>query len=239
MDLRLGNCLDTEIGLSTIKDKSIDMILCDLPYGITDNKWDNTLNVNYLFEQYNRIIKDNGVIALFAVQPFATDLINAYRKNFRYEIIWDKHNGTDFFNCRKKPIRNHENILIFYKKQPTYNPQKTKADKIHNKIDRIRNEPDKCSNWDHFKIIDRKADTGTRYPKTILKITRQMGLHPTQKPVALCEWLIKTYTNENELVLDNTFGSGTTAVACKNTNRKFIGYEINEDYYKKAIERLE
>jgi site-specific DNA-methyltransferase (adenine-specific) len=441
-------------GLSTIPDKSIDMILCDPPYAITANKWDKPLDLVKMFKEYDRIIKDNGAIVLFGNQPFTTDLINAYRKNFKYSLVWDKNFGTDFFNCNRKPLKSHEDIivfykknptynaqmeegkpykmksvgehvsttgmtktrtqhtlnnkgtrfpksvikvdyteddeyemeehkdiLIFYKKQPTYNPQKEEgkpytANRIgcvsssgiqrtgtknedgkrfpksvikvdyteddeyemeehediivfykkqptynpqkeegkpytikgkkgdipfsglgeHRVLDRttIENngtrfpksvikvdytEDDEYEMEEHEDIIvfykkqptynpqkeegkpykahrkqidipymqDRnfrfteiiENKDGTRFPKSILKFKRETGKHTTQKPVKLCEWLIKTYTNEGETVLDNTMGSGTTGVACINTNRKFVGFELDEKYFNVAKERIE
>jgi site-specific DNA-methyltransferase (adenine-specific) len=363
------------------------MILCDPPYAITANKWDKPLDLVKMFKEYDRIIKDNGAMVLFGNQPFTTDLITAYRKNFKYSLVWDKNFGSDFFNCNRKPMKSHEDILIFYKKQPTYNPQKEegkpynndygsrqwikeglaigkngypyKADTTHNtnlrfpksviKVDYTEDDeyemeehediivfykkqptynPQKeegkpytikgkkgdipFSGLGEHRVLDRttienngtrfpksviKVDyteddeyemeehediivfykkqptynpqkeegkpyknfnengclgtvgqqikrinfenNGTRFPKTVLKFKRETGKHTTQKPVKLCEWLIKTYTNEGETVLDNTMGSGTTGVACINTNRKFVGFELDEKYFNVAKERIE
>jgi site-specific DNA-methyltransferase (adenine-specific) len=375
------DCLG-EQGLSTIADKSIDMILCDPPYAITANKWDKPLDLEKMFKEYDRIIKDNGAIVLFGNQPFTTDIINAYRKNFRYSLVWDKNMGTDFFNCNRKPLKSHEDIIVFYKNKPTYNPQKEegkpynnnygnrkwkkeglaigkdgyphKADETHSttlrfpksviKVDYTEDDEyemeehediivfykkqptynpqkeegkaynktmqgKKCSSSgidrhtercindgtrfpksvikveytdddeyameEHEDIIVfyKKQPTynpqkeegkpyknlnengclgtvgqqikrinfennGTRFPKTVLKFKRETGKHTTQKPVKLCEWLIKTYTDEGQTVLDNTMGSGTTGVACVNTNRKFIGFELNEKYFETSQERI-
>lgn len=301
------NCLG-EQGLCTIPSASIDLILCDPPYAITANKWDKPLDLDKMFKEYDRIIKDNGAIVVFGNQPFTTDLINAYRKNFRYSLVWDKNQGTDFFNCNKKPLKSHEDILIFYKSKPTYNPQKEEGKPYSNngkgkvstvgddaKFERraVTNldgkrfpksvikvdytEDDEYEMEEHEDIIvfykkqptynpqkeegkpyERKRgnkgtlshyggvnehttieSTGTRFPKSILKFKRETGKHTTQKPVKLCEWLIKTYTNEGETVLDNTMGSGTTGVACKNLGRKFIGFELDEKYFKTAEERIQ
>lgn len=381
MKLYNTDCLG-EDGLCKIADKSIDMILCDPPYAITANKWDKPLDLAKMFLEYDRIIKDNGAIVMFGNQPFTTDLINAYRKNFRYSLIWDKNFGSDFFNCNKKPLKSHEDIIVFYKKQPAYNPQKeegkpytikgkkadipfpglgenrvldrttidnegtrfpksvikvdyTEEDEYHmeehediivfykkqptynpqmgegkpykdsrtgeyvsttgmrktrtehtlnNKGTRFPKsiikvdytEDDEYHTEEHEDIIVffkkqptynpqkeegkpykvnarnshtshlgrnyEKLDINTmkegRFPKSILKFKRETGKHTTQKPVKLCEWLIKTYTNEGETVLDNTMGSGTTGVACVNTGRRFIGYEMDTKYYEVAKERI-
>jgi site-specific DNA-methyltransferase (adenine-specific) len=377
MELYNEDCLGDN-GLCKIADKSIDMILCDPPYAITANKWDNPLDLEKMFKHYDRIIKDNGAIVLFGNQPFTTDIINAYRKNLRYSLVWDKNLGTDFFNCNRKPLKSHEDIIVFYKKQPTYNPQKEEGQKHYKNIrkpidishmqDRnfrfsevIENKdgtrypksvikveytehdeyemeehediivfykkqptynPQKeegkpynktmqgecCSSSGVNRLTERNINDGTRfpksvikveytehdeyemeehediivfykkqptynpqkeegkpynrgerkenasnsgikrlsqtqategrYPKSILKYKRETGKHTTQKPVKLCEWLIKTYTNEGETVLDNTMGSGTTGVACKNTGRKFIGFELDKKYFETAKERL-
>lgn len=225
------DCLG-DLGMKQIEPKSIDMILCDPPYAITANNWDKGLNLEMLFKEFDRVIKDNGAIVLFGNQPFTTDLINAYRKNFRYSLVWDKNLGTDFFNCNRKPLKSHEDILIFYKKQPTYNPQKEEG------------KPYKATRSGFVSSIGQQLtkptinEDGTRFPKSILRFSRETGKHTTQKPVKLCEWLIKTYTNEGETVLDATMGSGTTGVACMNTNRQFVGYETDKDYFKTACERI-
>jgi site-specific DNA-methyltransferase (adenine-specific) len=235
MDLKLGDCLGEE-GLCTLADKSVDMILCDLPYGITANKWDKGLDLNALFQEYNRVIKDNGAIVLFGSQPFTTDLISANRKYFRYELIWEKQQGSDFFNAKKKPLRAHENILVFCKQgRPCYYPQMREGTPYTDKRKRTLYVPNIGTSIEQNYV---KVNKGERFPISIFKCSKEQGKHTTQKPVALCEWLIKTYTNEGDLVLDNTFGSGTTAVACKNTNRRFVGWEKEETYYKIALERL-
>ena len=241
--IKQGDCLEL---MKEIPDKSIDMILCDLPYGTTSCKWDVVIPFEPLWEQYNRIIKDNGAIVLFGSQPFATDLINSNRTYFRYELIWDKEFGTDIFMANKKPLTSHENIIIFYKKQPNYNPQMTLADK-KNMRDRQKNYKKGCKDsiYGKQKSYISKKDEKLRYPKSIYTHSNQQGeihrskrLHPTQKPVALLEYLVKTYTNEGDVVLDNCMGSGSTGVACINTNRDFIGYELNEEYFSIAQNRL-
>ena len=231
IDLRHGDCLEL---MKDIEDKSIDMILCDLPYGNTRNKWDSIIPLESLWEQYNRVIKDNGAIVLFSQQPFTSILVTSNRKYYRHEWIWEKEQGTGFLNAKKMPLKNHENILVFYKKAPTYNPQM-----------RLGFKPYKTKKGHHGSNYgqDKGALTessGERYPLTVVKFSRDKDkLHPTQKPVELLEYLIKTYTNEGEVVLDNTMGSGSTGVACVNTNRNFIGIELNEEYFNIAKERIE
>lgn len=233
-----GDCL-TEMKL--IKDKSIDMILCDLPYGQTArNKWDVVIPFDLLWLEYSRIIKNNGVIILFANGMFTADLMNSNKKLWRYNLIWEKTTVTGFLNAKKMPLRCHEDICIFYKKQPIYNPQKTfgnkrKTSKAESKINCINTK-----NYGKHGLTD--YDSTERYPKSILKFKtdkQKSSLHPTQKPVLLLEYLIKTYSNDGDIVLDNAMGSGSTCVACVNTGRKFIGIEINEDYYNIAKERIE
>ena len=225
-----GDCLEI---MRDIPDKSIDMILCDLPYGKTRNKWDSIISLDKLWEQYNRIIKDNGAISLFAQTPFDKVLGVSNLKMLRYEWIWEKEQGTGFLNAKKMPLKNHENILIFYKKPPIYNPQMKKGKPYT--LER------NTYTVNYGKQVDmvRTENTGERYPLTILKFKRDKEkLHPTQKPVALLEYLIKTYTNEGEIVLDNCMGSGSTGVACLNANRKFIGIELDENYYNIACNRI-
>lgn len=222
------DCLE---GMKRIPDKSVDMILCDLPYGTTACKWDAIIPLEKLWEQYERVIKDNGAIVLTASQPFTSTLVSSNYKKFRYEWIWEKNQGVNFLLAKKQPLKVHENILIFYKRMPNYNPQmetgkpytsgKGDSGEVTNKVKKIQTK-----------------NKGTRYPKTVQKIKREFGLHPTQKPVTLFEYLIKTYTNEGETVLDNCMGSGTTAIACINTNRNYIGFELDEQYYEASIDRI-
>ena len=235
-----GDCLEV---MKDIPDKSIDMILCDLPYGTTACKWDITIPFEPLWEQYERIIKDNGAIVLFGRQPFTSDLISSNKKIFRYEIIWDKKTGTDFAQANNKPITVHENMAIFYKKKVNYNriddqgfkPYSDKRSKKQSSELGAKG----CVNREPFE------NKTTRTPTTIRQVFpdnrkgKGSSLHPTQKPVELCDWLIKAYTNEGETVLDNCMGSGTTGVACKNLNRKFIGIELDEKYFNIAKERIE
>lgn len=228
------DCLE---GMKYIDDKSIDMILCDLPYGTTACKWDTIIPFDKLWNQYNRVIKDNGAILLFAQTPFDKVLGCSNIKNLRYEWIWEKEQGTGNLNANKMPLKKTENILVFYKKLPTYNPQMTEGSAYTIKRNYNDNEIfGKTGTKDGYVT----KNTGMRYPTNLIKFNRELQnrFHPTQKPVALCEYLIKTYTNECELVLDNCMGSGTTAIACINTNRNYIGFEIDKDYYNGATERL-
>lgn len=232
--LYLGDCLDI---MKDIADQSIDMILCDLPYVLTNLEWDSKIPLDILWIQYNRIIKDNGNIVLFSKQPFTTILNNSKLRYFRYELIWCKQQATNPLcaNIRIMPI--HENISVFYKKLGVYNPQiiygknPYKAFKGHNSIGEIYNKA---------QSVHRPCNDGSRYPTSVLFFNNSKeGLHPVQKPVALCEYLIKTYTNENMVVLDNCMGSGTTGIACIKTKRKFIGIEKEEKYFNIAKQRIE
>ena len=222
------DCLE---GMKKIPDKSVDMILCDLPYGITRNKWDSVISLDKLWEQYNRIIKDNGAIVLTAQTPFDKVLGVSNLKMLKYEWIWTKYSGTGHLNAKKMPMKNHENILVFYKKLPTYNPQMTKGTPYTQKSGKA------SSNYNPQERVT-TVNEGYRYPLTVQRFNNERGLHPTQKPVALFEYLIKTYTNEGETVLDNCMGSGTTAIAAINTNRNYIGFELDEEYYNLANERI-
>lgn len=257
--LLLGNCLDLMCG---IPDGSVDMVLADLPYGTTHCKWDTVIPFPPLWEQYERVIKDNGAILLFSAQPFTTDLITSNRALFRYEIIWEKTQKTGFFNAKKMPLRAHENICVFYKKLPTYNPQMQTLSEEYIKehlvpLGRTRRNSDfKKTNGGAFgKVSKQKAekwaytDDGTRFPTDVIKFSNWNGtlfgkgqgnkaVHPTRKPTAILEYLIRTYTNEGETVLDNTMGSGSTGVACVNTRRNFIGMELELNYFNIAQERI-
>lgn len=229
-----GDCLEK---MKNISDKSIDMILCDLPYGTTACKWDTVIPFKPLWEQYNRIIKDNGAIVLFGSEPFSSVLRMSNIKDYKYDLKWQKDQGSDFMLAKKKPLKDYEDIAVFYKKQPTYNPQMRDGFKEWTKKDSGNNIIGHLDKQEKAQI--KQSIGNKRYPISILKFNRiRNGLHPTQKPVELLEWLIKTYTNENEVVLDNTMGSGSTGAACMNTNRKFIGIELEESYFNIAKERL-
>jgi site-specific DNA-methyltransferase (adenine-specific) len=233
-----GDCLDI---MSNIKDNSIDMILCDLPYGTTACKWDSVIPFEKLWEHYKRIIKPNGAIVLNASQPFTSKLISSNYEMFRYEWIWEKTQGTGHLDAKKRPLKAHENVCVFYKKQPTYNFQKTYGHE--RKVSSAKHKRNsKFSEIYHKQATHTEYDSTERYPRSVLKFStdrQKYSLHPTQKPVALCEYMIKTYTNEGELVLDNCIGSGTTAIAAIRTNRNWIGIEKEEKYYKIAEERIE
>ena len=232
MELKLGECLDK---LTEISDASVDMILTDLPYGSTACSWDSIIPLDKLWEQYNRVAKENAAMVFTAAQPFTTILASSNIENFRYEWIWEKHQGTNPMNAKIMPLKSHENILVFYKTKPTYNPQMTKGTPYGG----FKSETSTIGEvYGKAKSVHRNNPEGTRYPKTILKFKQEKGLHPTQKPVPLMEYLIKTYTNEGDVVLDSTMGSGTTGVACLNTSRKFIGIEKDPIYFQKAQERI-
>lgn len=235
IDLLQGDCLDL---MKDIPDGSIDMILADLPYGTTRNKWDTIIPFGPLWEQYERVIKDRGAIVLTAQTPFDKILGASNLNLLKYEWIWDKKLGSGSLNAKKVPLKRHENILVFYKKAPTYNPQMRKG-KYRNKS---TSKP--SSNSGNYGEIKHLKDNynDDYYPTSILEFSNanvRGRLHSTQKPVPLMEYLIKTYTNEGETVLDNVMGSGTTGVACKNLNRNFIGMELDEDYFNIAKERIE
>jgi len=231
-----GDCLDI---MPDIPDKSIDMILCDLPYGTTVCKWDTIIPFEPLWKQYKRIIKDNGAIVLTASQPFTTVLISSNLEMFKYEWIWIKDKPSNFMLAKKQPLKYHENILIFYNQLPKYNPQMEKRlekDKRKNKPRLNKNNI--CGTELYCK--ESKGNNDYIYPKSYQKINKERGKgeHPTQKPVALFEYLIKTYTNKGDLVLDNCAGSGTTGVACKNLGRDYILIEKEEKYVEIARRRV-
>lgn len=231
--LFLGDCLEI---MNEINSRSVDMVLCDLPYGTTRNRWDSIIDINKLWEQYLRVIKTNGVIALTAVQSFSSQLVMSQPKLFKYDLIWEKTIASGQLNVNKQPLRLHESILIFYKSQPTYNQQLTIGTPYN--INRKVNFKGEGYNKQKDSY---KNNNGFRHPTSILKFSnpRIKGGHPTQKPIALFEYLIKTYTNDGDTVLDNCIGSGTTAVAAIRTNRRFIGIEISEEYCKMAKKNTE
>lgn len=243
-----GDCFDI---MATIPDKSIDMILCDLPYGVTArNKWDSVIDLDKLWEQYNRIIKDNGAIILFGQGMFTAKLMISNAGMWRYNLIWEKTQPTGFLNAKRMPMRNHEDICVFYKKAPTYNPQKTLGHIRKTSTAEHKRQCKMSTDYSGHELKD--YDSTERYPLSVVKIplesdsiitfskdTQKEALHPTQKPVALCEYLIRMFSNEGDTILDNCMGSGTTGVACINTNRKFIGIEKEPDIYDTAKNRLE
>ena len=234
------DCLE---GMRNITDKSIDMILCDLPYGTTVCKWDEVIPLDILWTEYSRIIKESGVIVLTGAQPFTSRLVMSNLKDFRYEIIWEKDRPSNPLVANKRIMPQHENILIFYKKQPTYNPQKVI------RLDKNKRKPDldlKNSHKTETKgnaILNRSIYNADNYrhPYSIYfaPCVKNGAIHPTQKPVKLFEYLIRTYTNIGDIVLDNCIGSGTTAIACLNCNRNFIGFEKEIKFYDLAVDRIE
>ena len=227
-----GDCLEVMKG---IKDKSIDMILCDLPYGTTACKWDEIISFEPLWEQYKRVIKDNGAIVLFASQPFTSKLIMSNINMFKYELIWEKPQGVDPFMSKIRPLNNIEEIIIFSKKKESYYPQKTIGKPYHI----VRDKKQRLEQTKNTVMKETETiNLGDRLPKRILKFNQERGLHPTQKPTALLEYLIKTYTLEGELVLDNTAGSMSTAIASINTNRDFIMIEKDDKYFEIGAERI-
>lgn len=241
IELWNGDCL---VLMNDIADKSVDMILCDLPYGTTKCSWDVVIPFDELWNQYNRIIKENGTIVLFGSEPFSSMLRQSNLKHYKYDLYWVKEKPTNFMQLKRRFGKLTENICVFYKRQCTYNPQMVKHE---GKL--VTNKPSErnakfrsvvASNSPSQKIMPYK-DTGYRYPCDLLKFNREkLGstLHPTQKPVALLEYLIKTYTNPGETVLDNCMGSGSTGVACVNTGRRFVGIELEQKYFDIAVQRI-
>ena len=231
-ELWQGDCIEL---MKQIPDGSIDCIIADLPYGTTACKWDSIIPFEPLWEQYNRIIKDSGAIVLFGSEPFSSQLRMSNLKMYRYDWIWEKTKATLFTQCKKRPLNANENILVFYKKQPTYNPQMSVGVPY-----KARKKIKQSDEWAFGTV--RNDNNGTRYPRTVIRFKsgdRDGKCHPTQKPVALLEYLVKTYTNEGDVVLDNCMGSGSTGVACVNTNRHFIGIELDEGYFNIAKKRIE
>tara|TARA_R110002012_G_scaffold293324_1_gene488981 strand:+ start:316 stop:1059 length:744 start_codon:yes stop_codon:yes gene_type:complete len=226
--------------MKEIQDNSIDAVITDPPYGTTACKWDSVIPFKPMWEQLNRITKPNGAIVLFGSEPFSSALRMSNIKNYKYDLIWNKIRASGFLNANKIPLKQHENISLFYKKLPTYNPQKY-IDKPYDKTK--YNGQYKEQNVLGSLVTKTSINNGERFPKSILKFSqdwsRQQQIHPTQKPVALMEYLIKTYTDENETVLDFTMGSGTTGIACINTNRKFIGIELDNKYFEVAKKRID
>ena len=234
-----GDCLEL---MKHIPNGSIDMILCDLPYGTTACKWDTLISFEPLWEQYERIIKPNGAIVLTASQPFTSALVMSNPKLFRYEWIWHKNMGGNFMAATKQPMKQHENVLIFYKKFGTYNF--IKEDRMQSGLYRVRSSPVKGGGAKEESVYGERKRTikkydDKRFPQSVQFFNVERGFHSTQKPIKLFEYLIKTYTNENDLVLDNTAGSGTTAIACLNTNRQFIVMEKEQKYYDIILKRVE
>jgi DNA modification methylase len=240
IQLYKGDCLEV---MKNISDNSIDAIITDPPYGTTACKWDSVIDFDLMWEQLNRIIKPNGAIVLFGSEPFSSALRMSNIKNYKYDWIWDKTQSTSFGLAKKQPMRTYETISVFYKKQCVYNPQMTPKKRIVD--DRNWKSDGKSENGNFSSKEKHKFVRKESYPKNIININstnkecnNTKRLHPTQKPLELMEYLISTYTNEGELVLDFTMGSGSTGVACKNTNRSFIGIEKDENYFKIAEQRI-
>jgi site-specific DNA-methyltransferase (adenine-specific) len=233
MQLFNDDCLKV---LPTIPDKSIDLILTDPPYGTTQCKWDSIIPFEPMWNQLKRVIKDNGCIALFGSEPFSSNLRMSNINNYKYDWIWQKQQGTNPLSVNYMPLKDYEIISIFYKTKPTYNPQMSfgKPYKAYKSTIKKIGEV-----YGGQKSQHRDNPKGSRFPKMVLYFKTERGLHPTQKPVTLLEYLIKTYTNENDTVLDFTMGSGSTGVACKNLNRRFIGIELEKNYFKIAKDRIE
>lgn len=223
-----ADCLEAML---LIPDGSVDMVMCDLPYGTTQNKWDSVIPFEPLWEQYKRICK--GAIVLTAMQPFTSALVMSNTSVFKYQWVWRKPNGTGFLNAKKQPLRNHEDVLVFYARQPTYNPQFSEGKSYRQK------QGSRSNNYGAVRDGYETVNTGTRNPLTVVDFNQSdKKVHPTQKPVALMEYLIRTYTNHGDTVLDNCMGSGTTGVACENTGRKFIGIERDPTYFSIAAHRI-
>ena len=231
ISLLQGDCLEL---MKDIPDGSVDMVLTDPPYGTTQCKWDSIIDLPLMWEQLKRVVKPNGAIVMTASQPFTTTLISSNIKQFKYNWVWNKRQGTGFLNAKKQPLRSCEDVVVFYKKQPVYNPQMRLGFTPYV----CKQGGTKTENYGKQSGAITKSD-GSRYPLTLLEFARDKSkIHPTQKPIDLMEYLIKTYTNEGEIVLDFAMGSGTTGVACKNLGRSFIGMELDKDYFGIASKRI-
>jgi len=234
VDLRLGDCLEV---MKTIEDNSIDAIITDPPYGTTQCKWDSVIPFVPMWEQLNRIIKPNGAIVLFGSEPFSSALRMSNIKNYKYDWVWDKKKAMNFLNAKKQPMKYHEIISVFYNQQCSYYPVKTTGHKLRTSFRKKSHQAEVYGKMDK----DNSYQSSERYPKSIQVFstdTQNSSLHPTQKPVSLIQYLIKTYTKEKETVLDFTMGSGTTMVGCLNLNRNGIGIEKDEAYFKIADKRI-
>lgn len=240
------DCLDL---LKSLADKSVDLFFQDLPYGVTQNDWDKPVNLAELWPEWERVGKENAAFVFTASQPFATDLINSNRKLFKYDLVWEKSIATGFLNANRMPLRNHELILVFYKKLPIYNPQKfIVAGRSSFKKQRKQEIRNNC--YGDFKNTDSGNKDGSRFPLSVFNVpyensffdssfdTVQQMIHPTQKPIGLPRYFIKTYSNPGDTVFDGFSGSGSTAMACINEGRNFIGAELNKEYFDKAAKRI-
>lgn len=238
IDLRQGDCLEL---MQDIPDGRIDMILCDLPYGTTDCKWDTVIPFDLLWEQYNRIVKKNGAVVLFGSEPFSSLLVTSNIKAYKHDWVWQKNAGSNFGCVKFQPMREHEGVFVFCNGKLNYSPimqERAESGKARvKKPIKYNTKTDVYSATLHNEIISKRPDL--RYPSSIQKFNRERGFHPTQKPVALLEYLVKTYTNEGDTVLDNCMGSGSTGVACVNTGRRFIGMELDPAYFGIAEKRIQ
>lgn len=239
-ELHLGDCLEV---MKSIPAGSVDLILCDLPYGVTALEWDKALPINELWDNYRRVLKENGAVILTAINPFAASLIVSNPSWFRYEWVWEKTSAKGHLSAKVRPLRAHELVLVFSPKQTTYNPQKWQIEEAK----RTKRKTLTMTGSDGAYGVERKQrklDDGSRFPRSVIKFgnapskVAANNFHPTQKPVDLMEYLIRTYTNEGETVMDNCMGSGTTGVACMNTGRRFIGIEMDAGYFQVAQGRI-
>jgi len=234
-----GDCLEL---MKEIPIGSIDMILCDLPYGTTACKWDAVIPFDKIWKHYERVIKLNGAIVLTASQPFTSALVMSNPKMFKYEWIWEKSKASNFLLAKKQPLKAHENVLVFANGTPNYYPQKTQGKPYYRGgVKEKHDNPEVSNNIPNYHSHIRKSEDGMRLPRSVQYFTTAEfdgKFHPTQKPIALFEYLVNTYTNEGETVLDNCSGSGTTAIACINTKRNYICMEKDSEYYNKSIERI-
>jgi site-specific DNA-methyltransferase (adenine-specific) len=234
----VGDCFDL---MAKLPEASVDMVLCDLPYGTTQNKWDSVLPLDRLWAEYWRVCKPNAAVVLTAAQPFTSALVMSQAKAFKYDWIWRKPKGTGHLNAKKMPMRDKEDVLVFYRQQCIYNPQMTEGTPYKDKAGKDHagtgSMTDNYGSYTNF----RNDNDGKRYPKQVQEfpVVERGTIHPTEKPVALFEYLIRTYTNEGDTVLDNTAGSGTTAIAAENAGRKWICIERDEEYAGKAMERIQ
>lgn len=229
-----GDCFEL---MEQLKDNSIDCIITDPPYNTTRNSWDTEIDLDVLFTEFWRVLKEHGTIVMFSQQPFTTIAIMNQKENFKYELIWNKIRVSGFLNANRMPLRSHENILIFYKKRGTYNTQKMLGDKSHSKGSI---SSDVNNNYGKYGKIDLSAENGSwKFPKSVLEFMKpHPAVHPTQKSLNLINWLIRTYSNENDIILDPFSGSGTTSVACKQSNRNSINFELSREYCDIAEKRL-
>lgn len=236
--LILGDCLKEMVNSHV----TVDMILCDPPFQVTKNPKDIALPFRKMWEGFNKVIKENGCIALFAQGLFYVDLVNSNRSMFRYDLVWDKVLTTGFLNAKRCPLRVHEQIAIFYKKTPVYNPQFTEGQPLHGRGTAYKEQPIKNQNYGKFEVTeDVRAGSTQKYPTSVVRFKKPhpaSSVHPTEKSVDLCRWLIRTYTNPGDTVLDNCMGSGTTGVAAVLEDRNFIGIEIDPEHFKVAKKRV-